>query len=701
MNKIKKQIKKLFGFLLIIIFSGSIMGSENLKNQKIQTNINYDFSKMNPEEFQGVATGGALVNINDGIMKIIGPPEGKSGKYFQVIFSGNWSLDSKMPIKIKFRGNKKGQTFGFMLKDSKNTFSYWQTKKFTALTPQKWQEVTINLKAPWPKRKTKADLSKIVKVVLQIWKPGNMEFAYIRSQSKSDMKAEFAAKEKLTIKLPPLKPLKTIIKPLENVSHCANDMTRIKSYAQSSSIETWADSRLVPSLKGIGYNLGRIINGDVLNNDFKNSHRLNARLDFCKAVGAAPHVILARRIPYHLSSAPLNAKQRSMFGPNDWDKFDNYIKNWIKYVTVTKGHKNAIFEVGNEPEHGSPLLEYVPNAKFKWSKKVFDNYLEIYRHCSNVARDLEKELGFPIMIGGPTGGLAQFGSDNNSKRFIEFCGKNELKLDFYSFHWYGNAHPNFGQSFSRKIDTKKNLDTRVKATRKLLDINGLKNTEIWNTEWGPSFIHEHYFINATNIGAAWCAKFMVDMNDYYDIAGASFLFLNNPSGKRPDGSSYIGWDASMFASPRKFGVAPMATYNVFKMFTMMPQQRVKASQPSVSVGALAARNEKSISILLYNSYYDWRNGPREEGVDLTREEEVTIEINNPEFLGKNISCKQYMVSAEYSNAYGLFQKGEKLDERCELQEIKNLIIYSKNDLLTFKLKLPQSSVTLLVFSKTE
>lgn len=163
--------KTIFAFFLAILFLGNISAhAEELFNSNLAKFWNCSRK--------------AKKDLKDGIVSVTGL-ESDNLKYFHFFRKGKWNLSVKLKMTVKFKGSTPGQKFGILLKDAEGVTSYYQIKAFKVEKGGGWQEITVNLERPWPKRPTKADLSKIVYVAMQIWKPGTFTVKEIKVVPKT------------------------------------------------------------------------------------------------------------------------------------------------------------------------------------------------------------------------------------------------------------------------------------------------------------------------------------------------------------------------------------------------------------------------------------------------------------------------------------------------------------------------------------
>lgn len=437
-------------------------------------------------------------------------------------------------------------------------------------------------------------------------------------------------------------------------------------------------SELIPKLKEINIKYIRLINVDY-DSYTEVSHKkdgsqillapvLDGQLNWCKSVGAAPHIIIGQRIPNWLSIDGSNI----LYGPKDWQKYDDYIRLIMNHVIVERGFSNTSWEVGNEPDNGNTPVTQLPHGPIGGDSEYLA-YLNIYRHIALIAVELEKKLGIKITLGGPA---HCFRTSNFVERFIKDVVNENLKCDFYSFHYYGG----WGA-----IGERKSLPEQFPPFKQLIKTiyNWMdkyqKRLPIWITEWGASSVQEMSpagQINANNIGASWIAAFVHDMMVCNIVR--SILLVTN------DYDNNWAWQ-SLF-----HGVTPKPSYYIFKMFQAIQGDIVEVKGGSEAIDGIAARQKNNYSLLIWN--YNWIRGYTDVGHESATPENVTIRFKSIPLKAAAFRIITTQISAENGNYIINFSK----DNLSKIPLKRDLGVFvSKNGILEAKIYLPASSVILL------
>ncbi|MHB8066511.1 MAG: glycosyl hydrolase [Desulfobaccales bacterium] len=271
----------------------------------------------------------------------------------------------------------------------------------------------------------------------------------------------------------------------------------------------------------------------------------------------------------------------------------------------------------------------------------------------------------------------KFGSFNWLERFLKDTAEAGIKLDFLSFHYYGNIsaigkRPNSTvyPPFEQMMTSLREWIARYRP--------GLP---LWITEWGPSYHTDKSpasLINGNHAGAAWSAAF-IDAMLQQQVDGAIFLVTT-------DLKDNWGWPALFH------GATPKPIYYIFSMFHRLQGQLLKVQGGAAAVGALAAQGDKRLAVVLWN--YNWERGEFGAGQEKARQEEVILKLSGlPK--KKEYRVTRALVSEAYGNPYALTlpgKTGSPEPQRSELGRYSSI-----NGAMTLETSLPPSSVALLEF----
>lgn len=261
--------------------------------------------------------------------------------------------------------------------------------------------------------------------------------------------------------------------------------------------------------------------------------------------------------------------------PADFQKWAKICIGIIKHYTEgwADGFDGGVdyWEIWNEPDTG-PLM---------WSG-TFEQYLDMYA----IASKAFKTYNLDLKVGGFA---AAYPNGECVPRFLEFCRKNQLPLDFFSWHTYAGNPSDFQQN--------------VPNVRKLLDEYGFVNTEShlneWNyvtSDWGPVFTPGYEFVRKEAFdrqkneeGACFCAASLI-------------CFQNLPVNVA---NYYDGQPSALYCGLFDYYGVPQKTFYAFKAFRKMIDHPVRmdvSSDESDGLFALAGKNPETnqIAVLISN-----------------------------------------------------------------------------------------------------
>ncbi len=187
--------------------------------------------------------------------------------------------------------------------------------------------------------------------------------------------------------------------------------------------------------------------------DYYDSGQLDNIIRDITATGAKPLIALSYMPPNISKSGAVDDVPRS------WADWENIVQSLIQHVSGKGGLgiSGVYYEVWNEPD----LF-----GKFTISGQK--SYLELYRH-SAVAAARAAGGSLPFKFGGPaTTGYYP----NWMKGLLEYVSKNNLRLDFLSWHKYSKNLSDY--------------ETDVANARDLLGTYNLTGREMLITEIGPN-----------------------------------------------------------------------------------------------------------------------------------------------------------------------------------------------------------------------
>lgn len=244
------------------------------------------------------------------------------------------------------------------------------------------------------------------------------------------------------------------------------------------------------------------------------------------------------RVFYRLGQSIEHAsKKYEVYPPKDYKKWARICEHIIRHYNEgwADGFHYEIeyWEIWNEPDLGFRSGRYLKGDSPTWN----GSDMEYFRFYDTVSKYLK--TCFPgIKVGGP----ALCEDDEWAERFLSYCSKKKVQLDFFSYHYYSGTI----QSFEKKNE----------LIKKLLDRYGYPDVEMildeWNylSNWTDEYVYTTEVIGSY-LGAAFCSAVMqasqdgpVDMLMYYDARpNTSFngLFDFTTFSTLPSYYSFYAW----------------------------------------------------------------------------------------------------------------------------------------------------------------
>jgi hypothetical protein len=508
------------------------------------------------------------------------------------------------------------------------------------------------------------------------------------------------------------------VKPSVEFNVTKDDMAQLRQLAGGVGWEFEPNDQTNEGLKKIGIKRIRCINVDPLEGKFDATGNfqvdtaangyLKSQLATCLAVGAQPHVIIATGLHSDLVLKEKDFKNQTKdpsllgmvhtatFGPTDWNKFQNYCQAFFKYVLIDQKFPNACFEVSNEPDVGGIIAPRPPKPA-NGSRGAYEAYFKLFKNVALAAKKFEEQNpGLHVTLGGPATTWAytfRFGDFNWLERFLLDVRLQKVKLDFIGLHFYGNLSPLTGPGGTYPSFAGMMEKTRHWRDKYLLEV------PIWFTEWGSTYhtsLDPQSVHNGNNVGAAWSAAFLNQML----IEGADkALYLVTTDLRQEDkgkGKDIWGWP-SLFTNNQVHGTHPKATYHVFTMMSKMAPKRIEAMNPGGTLGCIASRDDQGrLTVLLWNhSYRITEFGP---GTEMGQDENIALRVAGADMFFKGpVRIQRYLVSKTFSNAFNLFEKGQKIDGRAELQKVEDCTTRPVDGTVNFGFIQPPSSVSFIEF----
>lgn len=452
-----------------------------------------------------------------------------------------------------------------------------------------------------------------------------------------------------------------------------NDIKLMRQYFQEASWETPISSETWKMLKPLGASKTRLINIESrkaasINPDTGELHfdfsSLLKGLTDCKNYSLIPHIIVGNVPQISLASSK---KDDKYYGVSDWTLYEKYAYAFLEFVMLKNGFSQADFEVGNEPDiNGVSWL--IQDSLTYSDPKMYRAYMRLYEAWAHAAERLAHEHPeIKLRIGGPaiTPYSFGFGRLNWTGQFINDIVAQRLRVDFFSFHFYGSQQSLSALTeFGRYPSITKHAD----YIRSKLSSLGLDRIPLYVTEWAPSSTIDETpkgIINGNNVGAAWAARFLLDAAEHNFAEGSLLIFRDHLKQTPPNiSTNNWGWGSLLLSD----GETAKAIYNVALMFTELPEQRIKATPTRQgSIGVIAAANSSKVSVLVFNQNWDFPNSK-----ELANSEQVQIVVKDLPFSASKVKNICRVVDETHGNPHFLYQTKAKTSlKSARLQAVIN------------------------------
>lgn len=303
-------------------------------------------------------------------------------------------------------------------------------------------------------------------------------------------------------------------------------------------------------------------NGDTLSFDFS---KLDVVLDQIKATGATPFISLSY-MPPAISSGDIVST------PLNWTDWQLTVQKTIEHISGTRGTPNVYYEVWNEPDLFG-----------KWTRSGDKNYLTLYKYSAIGAASAKNVR--PFKFGGPaiTNLMKNWLYD-----FLNYTQKNNLRVDFFSWHRYNLKVEQFEKDIS---------DAHIWLDQ---DFPAYKDIELVISEWGHD--SENNAGYDTSFGAAHTAATAIQMVGNID---KGFVF-EIEDGKDPNGQAQ--WGRWGLLTNQAFDAQPKPRYQALKLIDRIGEVRLDLLGKGSWVKAMAARSAKTDNVNLVIANYDSTSG---------------------------------------------------------------------------------------------
>ncbi|MCX5710993.1 MAG: hypothetical protein NT060_03405 [Candidatus Omnitrophica bacterium] len=275
----------------------------------------------------------------------------------------------------------------------------------------------------------------------------------------------------------------------------------------------------------------------------------------------------------------------------DFRTFKAYIKDVIRDLSCEKKY-NIWYEVWNAPD----LDDFFLGRQ--------QDYLLMYRAVAEAAKELSRETGVRIFVGGPS--VSAWFRDAEGENtaltpersliygLIKYCYSYHLPLDFVSWHGYASDPKHDQEKTVYKKDAVGLIRDWLSYFR--FDRNTPLIVDEWNFDRDTNLLSERSedsFIAASFIPSR--IKGMLDAG----LSNQVYFALEDFENKNEGIIRNIG---AFYFIPERLGYkgGPKLAFNVFIMLNHLGRDMFSASLTDEFCQAIAAKSENEITVLIYN-----------------------------------------------------------------------------------------------------
>ena len=298
--------------------------------------------------------------------------------------------------------------------------------------------------------------------------------------------------------------------------------------------------------------------------DFYDIYRPGQPPDFSRLDQVVNEITLSGATPFFsLSYTPSGMGDDLVSPPHDWQTWQDLVAATISHYSgrSQKNLKNVYYEVWNEPDLFGA-----------WHYGKDPNYLTLYWHSAKAAQKAAPTCQ-PFKFGGPA--TTDF-YPNWIKALVKFTSKNQLPLDFISWHQYSKQAKDYQKNFSKLADI-------------LTDYPALFNVERLITELGPdSEPHSSYDNHLSGIHLISLSTQLI--NQVHRLF--SFEIKDGPN---PRSKNSTGWGLLTYQNQ------PKPRYKAIKFLNQLQGQQLPLEGQGSHVTAIATKTDSDqIQLLAVN-----------------------------------------------------------------------------------------------------
>lgn len=357
--------------------------------------------------------------------------------------------------------------------------------------------------------------------------------------------------------------------------------------------------------------------------------------------------------------------------PKDYEKWSDLIKAVVSHFVERYGLEEVLkwpFEIWNEPN----LVNF-------WKDADQQEYFKLYKVTANAIKSIDPNL----QVGGPA---ICGGADEWIVKFLAFCEKEKVPVDFVSRHAYTSKQPNkvtFDYYYQELSENTKMLE-EFKSVRGLINESTFPDLPFHVTEYNTSYSPINP-VHDTVLNAAYLAQILSEGGDYAD----SFSYWTFSDVFEETGVPKAQFHGG-FGLIALNGI-PKPTFHLFSFFNSMGEELLYRDDSLL----ITRRPDGTIAALAWNLVMD-------KGVGFEKEIELELPLTHD-----NVFIKRQIIDENNANPWQTWKEmgRPRFPDQASVETLKQVAkpliqtsnLTSKDGKIIYKATLTKNQVTLIEF----
>jgi xylan 1,4-beta-xylosidase len=284
-------------------------------------------------------------------------------------------------------------------------------------------------------------------------------------------------------------------------------------------------------------------------------------------LGFMPRQLAAKRVQHPFWYRPITAP------PKSWNGWEKLISEFVSHLISRYGIDEVAqwyFEVWNEP-----------NIDFWSGIPKESTYYKLYERTARAIKSVNSKL----RVGGPATAQAAW-----VDRFIAYCVKGHVPLDFVSTHIYGNDSARAVLGAGRKGSSEDLVTRAVRKVYEQVKASSRPDLPIHWTEFNATYMSDVNITDSAFMGP-WLARTISQCDGL--VTTLAYWTLSDVFEERgvADRPFYGGYGLIAV------GNIPKASYNAFKLLHLLGTERINVQS---SLALATRRSDGSLAIAVWN-----------------------------------------------------------------------------------------------------